>query len=93
MTNVIKWITMANLGHNFGKNSTPCIAKLHGAQWFHIAEPRRKCNSLDVISRVFPSKFLQIHITSVSGHYVVYIFKTCQIIAGTSMILQFHDFF
>ena len=89
MTNVINWITMANLGHNFGKNSTPCIAKLQGAQWFQMSETRRKCDLLDVI---FPSKFLQMHITSVSGHCMLYIFKTLQIVAGTSMSLQFHDF-
>ena len=93
MTNVINWINMANLGHNFGKNSTPCIAKLYGAQWFHTAEIRRKCNLLDVISRVFPNKFQQIHIPSVSNHCILCIFKTCQIVAGTSMIRQFHEFF
>jgi hypothetical protein len=92
MTKVINWITMANLGHNCGKNSIPCIAKLHGAQWFHTAETRRKCNLLDVISRVFPSNFQQIHIVSVWSHCILYIFKTCQIITGTSMIRQFHEF-
>ena len=35
---------------------------------------------------------MQIHITSVSGHSVHFIFKTCQIVAGTSMISRFHEF-
>ena len=45
-----------------------------------------------VISRVFPWKFLQHHITSVSGclHFT---FKICQTVAGTSMIRWFHEFF
>ena len=46
---------------------------------------------LDVISRVFPLKFLQIHITSVSG-CLQFTYKTCQIVAGASMIRQFHEF-
>ena len=36
-------------------------------------------------------KFLQIHITSVSGLCVHFIFKICQIVADTSMIRQFHE--
>ena len=62
------------------------------AQWIHTGETRRKCNLLDVISRVFPSKFQQIHTASVSSHCILYMFKTCQIVAGTSMIRQFHKF-
>lgn len=45
-----------------------------------------------MISRVFPWKFLQIHITSVSD-CMCFTVKTCQIAAGTIMIRQFHDFF
>ena len=45
-----------------------------------------------MISRVFPWKFLQIHITSVSD-CLCFTVKTCQIAAGTIMIRQFHDFF
>ena len=36
---------------------------------------------------------MHIQIASVSGHSVRFIFKTCQIIADTSMIRQFHEFF
>ena len=45
-----------------------------------------------VISRVFLWKFLKIHITSVSG-CLCFTFKICQIVAGTSMIRRFHEFF
>ena len=63
------------------------------AQWFQMIKFRRK--------QVYPecfhefcgfSKFLQIYITSVSG-YLSFTFKTCQIVAGASMIHQFHEFF
>ena len=30
---------------------------------------------------------------TVSGHYMSFIFKTCQIVACASMIRQFHEFF
>ena len=46
-----------------------------------------------MISRIFSCKFLHIQIASVSGHSIHFIFKTCQIVAGTSMIHQFHEFF
>ena len=46
-----------------------------------------------MISRIFSCKFLHIQIASVSGHSIHFIFKTCQIVAGTSMIRQFHEFF
>ena len=41
----------------------------------------------------FLCKFLHIQIASISGHSVNFIFKTCQIVAGTSMTHQFHGFF
>ena len=48
---------------------------------------------LEVISRVFPSNKIQhVHIPSVSGHSFTS-FKIGQIVAGTSVISQFHDFF
>ena len=47
----------------------------------------------EVISRVFPSKFKRICITSVSGRCASFTFKVCQIVAGTSTIRQFHEFF
>ena len=37
--------------------------------------------------------FIEIHITSVSGYSVHFIFKMCQIVASKSMFHQFHDFF
>ena len=46
-----------------------------------------------MVSRVFPCKFQHFQTASVSGHSVCFIFKTCQIIADTSMIRQFHEFF
>ena len=55
-----------------------------------------KISLLEAISRVFPSsKFQYIHIPSVSGDSRVCFtsFKICQIVAGTSVICQFHDFF
>jgi len=50
-----------------------------------------KISSPKVISRVFPYTFLQIYITSVSG-CLRFTFKICQIVAGSSMIRQFHGF-
>ena len=46
-----------------------------------------------MISRICSSKFRQVHIISVSGDYLHFIYKICQIVAGTSMISQFHEFF
>ena len=57
-----------------------------GAHWFLKAIIRRKKGLPKVVSRVFPYKFLQIQIASVSGHGMHYIFKMCQIVAGMSMI-------
>ena len=51
-----------------------------------------KTDSSNVISRVFPFKFLQIHITSIS-YCLWFTFKICQIVVGTSMIRQFHKIF
>ena len=51
-----------------------------------------KISQPKVISRFFPWKFVQIHITSVFGcmHFT---YKICQTVAGTSMIHRFHEFF
>ena len=46
-----------------------------------------------MISQIFPSKFQQIPIISVSGHCMWVIFKICPTVAGWSIIGQFHDFF
>ena len=68
-----------------------CTALSAIAQLLQIAKTRQKIWSLDVISQVFPCKLLQIYITSVSG-CLRFIFKTCRIVAGVSMICQFHEF-
>ena len=46
-----------------------------------------------MISRVFTNEFLLIHIASVSGQCVHYIFKICQIVEGISMINKFNFYF
>ena len=55
-----------------------------------------KISSLDVISRVFSSKFHQIHLINVSGHCMHFIFKICQSVPGISitkyLVSQFHEF-
>ena len=49
---------------------------------------------IDMLSRIFPSKFHKIHIISVSGHCMRFIlFKICQSVADIRMISQFHGFF
>ena len=45
------------------------------------------------ISSLFSSKFQQIVLISVSGHYMRIILKVCQTVADTSMIRQFHELF
>ena len=57
----------------------------YSTQWFQMSKIRQNINSSKVISRVFPWKFLQIHITSVSG-CLCFTFKTRQTVAGTSTI-------
>jgi len=52
-----------------------------------------KIRSFDVISRVFPSKFQQIHIITVSGHCMRLVLKICQTVAGMSKTSPFHEFF
>ena len=58
---------------------TMCCA--HSAQWSQIAKPRHKISSIDVISRVFPSKFQQIHIYF---HFrgIRFTLRNCQTVAG-----------
>ena len=70
------------------------LACMHGAaQWLQMTKNPPKISSNNVVSRVFPCKFQHFQIASVSSHSVCFIFKTCQIIADTSMIRQFHEFF
>ena len=45
-----------------------------------------------LISWIIPSKFQQIHMTSVSGHCTQFIFKICQTVAGIRITSQFLDF-
>ena len=54
---------------------------------------RNKYVHLKGFHEFFPSKFQQIQIISVSGHFIYFIFKICQIAADISMIKQFHEFF
>jgi hypothetical protein len=51
-----------------------------------------KISSLVVIWRVFPSKFQQIHMISVSGHCICFVLNICQTGAGITMTNQFHEF-
>ena len=51
-----------------------------------------KISSFDVISRVFPSKFQEIHFIFVSGHCMRFVFKIYQTVAGVSATSQFHEF-
>ena len=61
-----------------------------GTQWFQMSKIRQNISSPKVISQVFPSKYLQIHILSVSG-CLLFTFKICQIVAGTiSRIFESH---
>ena len=61
------------------------------AQWYQMSKISQNISSAKVISRIFPWKFLQIHITSVSG-CLYFKFKICQTVAGTSMSRRFHEF-
>ena len=58
-----------------------------GSNWLELA--KNKFTKSDFTS--FSFKFMQIHITSVSGRSKHFILKKCQIVAGPSMIRQFHD--
>ena len=63
-----------------------------GAQWFQIAKTRHTISSLDVISRVFPSKFQQIYICFLFRGWVLYS-KFVKTVTGVSIVRQFHKFF
>ena len=62
------------------------------AQWFQIVKTRHKISPFNVISRVFPNNFQQIY-NYFRFRGMSFILKTCQIVAGASMIHQFHEFF
>ena len=65
---------------------SPCTVVSNG-------ENPPKISSLDVISRVFSSKFHQIYLINISGHCIRFTFKSCQTVAGISIATQFHEFF
>ena len=84
-----KIVCSNSCGNNRG--SIFCVSGIT-TQWFQMAKNPPRIISLDVISRVFPSKFRQIHITSVSAHSTHLIFRICQIVVGRLMTRQFHEF-
>jgi len=54
----------------------------------------KKISSPEVISRIFPTKFQQIHIISVfRSFHSLHTFKICQTVVGISMISKIHEFF
>jgi hypothetical protein len=53
---------------------------------------RQKMSSLDVISRVFPSRFQQ-NLIYFRFWGMSFILIICQTVAGISVVRQFHDFF
>ena len=63
------------------------------AQWFRIAKTRPKQVHLMLFHKFSKANLSQIHTIFVSDHCLHFTFKTCQIVAGTSMIRQFHEFF
>ena len=81
----------------FSKKITHPPLTKHKFKICHTQVPNRsnppKISSLELISRVFPCKFQQIEIISVSGHQIHFILKICQSAPDISMISRFHDFF
>ena len=81
----------------FSKKITHPPLTKHKFKICHTQVPNRsnppKISSLELISRVFPCKFQQIEIISVSGHQIHFILKICQTAPDISMISRFHDFF
>ena len=51
-----------------------------------------KISSPGMISRIFPDRFQQFCIISVSGDCMHCMFKTCQVVVSISMTGQFHNF-
>ena len=64
----------------------------NSAQRFQMTKNPPKLSLPDVISRIFPHRFQQICIISVSGDCMHCIFETCQVCPSISMISQFHKF-
>ena len=60
-----------------------------GSNWLELA--KNKFTKSDFTS--FSFKFMQIYITSVSGHSQRLIFKIRQTVAGLSITSQFHKFY
>ena len=69
-----------------------CRRRHHSSQRLQIAKTRHKISSLDVISRVFPSRFQQIYIYF-RFRRASFILKICQTVADISMVCQFHEIF
>ena len=63
-----------------------------GPQWFQITKTCHKISCINVISRVFPSKFHQIDMYFRFPR-MSYTQKSRQIVAGISTVRQFHEFF
>ena len=61
-------------------STLPSARRRHSSQRLQIAKTRQKISSLDVISRVFPSKFQQIYIYF-RFRRVSFILKICQTVA------------
>ena len=68
-----------------------CRRRHHSSQRLQIAKTRHKISSLDVISRVFPSRFQQVYIYF-RFRWTSFILKICQTVADLSMVCQFHEF-
>ena len=63
------------------------------AQWFRIAKTHPKQVHLMLFHEFSKSNLSQVHTIFVSDHSVLSKFKTCQIVAGTNILHQFHEFF
>ena len=50
-----------------------------------------RSKTINLISQVFIRKFQQININSVSGHWLPFVLKICQTVAGICMTSQFHE--
>ena len=59
-----------------------------GSKWLKLSGNKFTCIGL----RNFLRTFQQIHIVSVSGHCMRFIFMICQTVAGISITSQFHEF-
>ena len=63
---------------------------LDGTQWFQMAKSRRKKVYPKYFHEYFHEYFVNLH--NFRFRCLSFTFKTCQIVAGASMIHQFHEF-